>query len=52
MKKLLKSGVEGSAWLAQLVKHLTFDRGVMGLSPTLGIDTISKKVEMRTYNER
>ena len=36
--KINSKCVIGGGWLAQLVEHATFDIGVAGLSPTLGVE--------------
>ena len=38
LKKLKTKKAKRSAWLAQLVEHVTLDIGVMSLSPTLGAE--------------
>ena len=35
------------AWLAQSVKHMTLDLGVVSSSPTLGVDDLQKKKKVR-----
>ena len=36
-------GYQRGVWLAQLVKHVTLDLGVVSLSPMLGVKIIPKK---------
>lgn len=35
--------MERGGWLAQSVKHMTFDLGVISSSPTLGVELTKKK---------
>ena len=36
-------------WLAQLVEHVTLDLGVLGLSPTLGVEIILKQCHLKIH---
>ena len=40
-----KKKIERSTWLAQLVELVTLDLGVLGLSPTMGIEITLKSLE-------
>jgi len=46
LEPLSKDAPPTGTWLAQSVKHVTLDLGVVSLSPTLGVEFTLKKKKM------